>query len=117
MPRKKTKRRSPGRTLSAKEISETRPKLEAIPDLEKASELFNVAGSATRLKLLYLLEHVKNLPVSDLAERLGVSLATVSQHLSKLRIYGLVASRREAQTIYYRLTDHPFNEILRANFL
>jgi len=113
---KKTKSRFPGRTLSAKEISEIRQRLGAMPDLEKASELLNVAGSATRLKLLYLLGQDKDLPVGDLAERLGVSVSTVSQHLAKLRIYKLVASRREAQSLYYRLTDHPFNETLRTNF-
>ena len=113
----RTKRSFPGRALAGKEISEIRQRLGAMPDLEKASELFNVAGSATRLKLLYLLEHEKDLPVADLAARLGVSISAVSQHLAKLRIHGLVTPRREAQRIYYRLTDHPFNEKLRAHFL
>jgi len=116
VPTKKTKRGAPDRTLSAKEISETRQKLAAMPELEKASELFNLAGSASRLKLLHLLQREEDLPVGDLAARLGISIGAVSQHLTKLRIYGLVASRREAQSLHYRLTDHPFNEILRANF-
>lgn len=94
-----------------------RQRLAAMPDLEMASQLLNVAGSATRLKLLYFLEHEKQLPVGDLADRVGVSLSGVSQHLAKLRIYGLVAFRREAQSLHYRLTDHPFNEMLRAIFL
>jgi DNA-binding transcriptional ArsR family regulator len=43
-------------------------------------------------------------------------VSAVSQHLAKLRAYQLVAPRRDAQTIYYRLTDHKFNEKLRQNF-
>ena len=117
MPRKKTKGTSPGRTLSAKEISETREMLEAMPELERASELFKLAGNATRLKLLHLLRQQEDLPVGNLAERLGVSVPVLSLHLAKLRIHRLVASRREAQSRQYRLTDHPFNEKLRAHFL
>jgi DNA-binding transcriptional ArsR family regulator len=37
----------------------------------------------------------------------------VSQHLAKLRAYGLATTRRDAQTIYYRLTDHAFLGKLR----
>ena len=113
---KKAKDSFPGRTLSGQEISEIKQRLEATPDIERTSELLNLVGSATRLKLLYLLEHENDLPVGDLAERVGVSLSAVSQHLAKLRIHGLVASRREAQSLYYRLTDHPFNDTLRASF-
>ncbi len=105
-----------GTSISQKEISQIRQNLEVSPDLEEAANLLNLAGNATRLKLLYLLENMKELCVCDLAEMLGVSVSAVSQHLSKLRAYGLVAPRRDAQTIYYRLTDHQFNDKLRNNF-
>jgi DNA-binding transcriptional ArsR family regulator len=95
---------------------EIRQRLATMPDLEKASELLNLGGSVTRLKLLYLLEHGEDLPVGDLADRLEVSVPAVCQHLAKLRAYGLVASRRDGQNLCYRLTDHPFNETLRATF-
>jgi len=99
-----------GPSISQKEISQIRQNLERSPNLEEAADLLNLAGNATRLKLLYLLENMKELCVCDLAEMLGVSVSAVSQHLSKLRAYGLVAPRRDAQTIYYRLTEHQFNE-------
>jgi ArsR family transcriptional regulator len=41
----------------------------------------------------------------DLVERSGLSQSALSQHLAKLRDEGLVTTRREAQTIYYRLAD------------
>jgi len=35
----------------------------------------------------------------------GLSQSALSQHLAKLREEGLVATRRDGQTIYYRLPD------------
>lgn len=96
-------------SLSSKEMVHIRQNLEGTPDIEEAAELMNLAGSATRLKLLYLLNNMKELNIVDLAEMLGISVSAVSQHLAKLKTYGLVAPRRDAQTIYYRLTDHGFN--------
>lgn len=43
--------------------------------------------------------------VGELAERVGLSSSALSQHLAKLRADDLVRTRREAQTIYYRLGD------------
>jgi len=97
-----------GPTLARSEIAHIRQTLAFAPEIEEAVELFSLANSSTRLKILLLLDQLKELCVCDLAEMLDVSLSAVSQHLAKLRAYGLVTSRREAQTIFYRLTDHPF---------
>lgn len=113
--RKLMKARS-ARSEGAGDVSDIRSILEGSPDLDTAAELLNLAGNSTRLKLLYLLENAKEMCVCDLAEMLGVSVSAVSQHLAKLRAYQLVAPRRDAQTIYYRLTDHKFNDKLRKNF-
>jgi DNA-binding transcriptional ArsR family regulator len=40
-----------------------------------------------------------------LVETSGISQSALSQHLAKLREEGLVATRREAQSIHYRLAD------------
>ena len=86
------------------------------PAIDEAAELMKLAGNSTRLKLLYLLETMTEVNVSDLSELLGVSVSAVSQHLSKLRSRGLVISRRDAQTIYYRLTEHDFIGRLREEY-
>jgi DNA-binding transcriptional ArsR family regulator len=44
-------------------------------------------------------------PVGELAQHAGLAQSAASQHLAKLRAEGLVATRRHAQTIYYRLVD------------
>ncbi len=102
-------------TVSEKDIARIRQSLEGVPQIEETAELMSLAGNSTRLKLLYLLESMKEICVCDLAEMLGVSVSAVSQHLAKLKARGLVAPRRDAQTIYYRLTDHNFNSQLRQN--
>lgn len=106
-----------GPTLAQDEIAAIRKSLEFAPELEEAAELFNLASNSTRLKILFLLDRLKELCVCDLAEMLDVSVSAVSQHLAKLRAYGLTSTRRDGQTIYYRLSDHPFLEKLSPNFL
>ena len=70
--------------MSSKEMAQIRQNLEGTPDIEEAAELMNLAGNSTRLKLLYLLDNMKELCVCDLAEMLGVSVSAVSQHLAVL---------------------------------
>ena len=43
--------------------------------------------------------------VSDLSRDVGCQVPNMSQHLSVLRAAGLVASRREGTTVFYRLVD------------
>ncbi len=43
--------------------------------------------------------------VSDLSTRVGCQVPNMSQHLAVLRSAGLVQSRREGSTVFYRLSD------------
>ena len=43
--------------------------------------------------------------VSELSSRVGCHIPNMSQHLSVLRAAGLVTSRRDGSTVYYRLAD------------
>jgi len=45
------------------------------------------------------------LSVSQINERIALSQSALSQHLAKMREDGLVATRRDGQTIYYRIAD------------
>ncbi|MDX1291435.1 MAG: metalloregulator ArsR/SmtB family transcription factor [Hyphomonas sp.] len=60
-------------------------------------------ANETRLRILCVLFEGE-LPVNQIAEAVGQSLSAASQHLSKLKAEGLVASRRDGQTILYRST-------------
>jgi DNA-binding transcriptional ArsR family regulator len=48
----------------------------------------------------------------ELAEMIGLSPSNLSQHLARLREEGLVATRREGTTIYYRLSSERAHSIL-----
>jgi DNA-binding transcriptional ArsR family regulator len=51
--------------------------------------------------------------VSDLSRDIGCQVPNMSQHLSVLRSAGLVVSRREGSTVYYRLADERVLEAYR----
>jgi rhodanese-related sulfurtransferase/biotin operon repressor len=66
-----------------------------------------------RLELLELVAQGER-SVEALAERSGLSIANVSQHLQNLRRAGLVASRRQAKFVLYRLADEAILTMLAA---
>lgn len=70
----------------------------------EAAALLKALANETRLMVLCTLvggEH----SVSELQDACNLSQSALSQHLARLRDEGLVATRREAQSIYYRLDD------------
>lgn len=67
----------------------------------EAAEVLRAMASETRLKILCALS-AGEAPASQLAEYTGQSASAASQHLAKLRAAGLVETRRDGQTIYYR---------------
>jgi ArsR family transcriptional regulator len=61
-------------------------------------------ADTNRILILYTLNE-KSLNVSDLSDFLGLPQPTTSRHLKVLRDRGLVTAERDAQSIYYTLTD------------
>lgn len=76
-----------------------------------ASRLLKTLGNPHRLMVLCQLNGGER-SVGDLRAAVGLSQSALSQHLARLREDGLVATRREAQTIYYRLADAAVTEII-----
>lgn len=72
--------------------------------VELAVEVFAMLADATRVRLILALREGE-LPVNALAERAGKSAAAVSQHLAKMRLARMVATRQEGTKVYYRLQD------------
>jgi DNA-binding transcriptional ArsR family regulator len=56
---------------------------------------------------------VGELSVGDLSAVVGCQIPNMSQHLAVLRTAGLVTTRREGSTVYYRLTDQRVLEAYR----
>lgn len=74
--------------------------------------LLKAMGNARRLMLLCKLVEHGEMPVRDLAATVGLSQSACSQHLSKMRDEGLVAFRRESQTLWYRIADPRTEDLL-----
>ena len=71
----------------------------------EAAELLRALSSAPRLLVMCHLAAAGELSPGELVERVGLSQSALSQHLAKLREQGLVAYRRESQSLRYRVAD------------
>ncbi|MFB7592930.1 ArsR/SmtB family transcription factor [Streptomyces sp. NPDC056169] len=83
--------REHGRTPGARELS-------------AAAEVFALLSDPTRLHLLWLLTRGEA-DVSALTEACGAARPAVSQHLAKLRLGGLVQSRKDGRRVVYAMPD------------
>ena len=78
---------------------------------EASHFLRNIANEKRLLTLCRLMEG--ECSVGNLADRVGLSPSALSQHLNRLRQDGLVETRRDGQTIYYRLADSRVEVLIR----
>ncbi len=69
-----------------------------------AAGLLKALANETRLLILCHMGGAE-VAVGSLQERIGLSQSALSQHLAILREQEIVTTRRQGQTIYYRLTD------------
>lgn len=77
----------------------------------RASELFKALANRHRLLIVcQLIEGERS--VGELAEALGIRDSGVSQHLALLRKDGIVAARRDGQTIWYSIASTEVQELL-----
>jgi ArsR family transcriptional regulator len=85
-------------------------------DLEtKAGEVADILraiANERRLLMLCQLAELGEAHVNGLAESVGLSQSALSQHLAKMRAEGLVAFRREGQTLWYRIADPRIEQLL-----
>lgn len=79
----------------------------------RAAALLRMLGNEKRLMLLCQLADGE-LSVSEIQHRIGLSQSALSQHLALLREEGIVATRRESQTIFYRIADQAALRIIET---
>lgn len=75
------------------------------------TETFRLLADPTRVKLLWALLHGEH-SVGALAELVEAGPTAVSQHLSKLRLAGLVRTRREGTFVFYAADDEHVRRLL-----
>lgn len=84
---------------------------------EAAAELLKAMANPQRLRVLCLLVE-REMSVGEINALVPLSQSALSQHLAVLREKNLVATRREAQTVFYSVADgtvHDIIEVLHRN--
>ncbi|MEX0753057.1 MAG: metalloregulator ArsR/SmtB family transcription factor [Xanthobacteraceae bacterium] len=80
-----------------------------IAELERraaeAVQLLKLLANENRLMILCRLVAQREMSVGELAAVVELSQSALSQHLARMREEGLVATRRDAQSVYYRIAD------------
>jgi DNA-binding transcriptional ArsR family regulator len=85
-----------------------------VPDaqyVELAVEVFAMLADATRVRIILALGEGER-SVGELAATVGKSPAAVSQHLAKLRLARIVATRQEGTHVYYRLQNEHAQQLV-----
>ena len=73
-------------------------------DIDRAAQSIKAMAHPLRLKILCTLGP-EEVSVQDIVEMVGTSQSNISQHLAILRDKGILASRKDANRVYYRVSD------------
>jgi len=98
------------RAIFAEPACRPKPRLATRPLLspEEAGALertFKVLANGTRLRLLHALARCPGLPVTELAEMVGMKPQAVSNQLQRLIAEGILSNVRNGTNIHYRIVD------------
>ena len=94
-------------------IASAQTDVDLVANAHSAADLLRVLANARRLQVLCALRPGE-LSVGRIAEHVGLSQSALSQHLARLRQDGVVATRRQGQTIFYRIADPDVMTVLEA---
>lgn len=72
--------------------------------IEQASRAMKAMSHPLRLKILCILGD-KEISVQDIVDNVGTSQSNISQHLAILRDKGVLRTRKDANRVYYRVSD------------
>jgi ArsR family transcriptional regulator len=86
-------------------VTITEPLISRDEDIDRASRSLKAMSHPLRLKILCTLGD-QEISVQDIVESVGTSQSNISQHLAILRDKGILASRKDANRVYYRVSDY-----------
>lgn len=113
MPLKSTKAARPKTDRNGAPAAVSRMAMAMEANAGRAAELLKSMANAQRLRMLCLLVDGER-SVGEINRDIELSQSALSQHLARLRADGLVGTRKEAQTVYYRLADGPVVAVIKA---
>jgi len=79
----------------------------------EAARILKLLANERRLLILCRLVMEGEMSVGPLADAVGLSQSALSQHLARMREEGLLATRRDAQTVFYRIANADIGRILK----
>jgi DNA-binding transcriptional ArsR family regulator len=82
-------------------------------EVERAVATLKLLADETRLRIVWNLLHGEH-NVNELAEHLEMQPAAISHHLAKLRLTGVVRTRRDGNRIYYAAHDRHVEALVAA---
>jgi DNA-binding transcriptional ArsR family regulator len=85
-------------------MSETSHLITRDEDIERASRSIKAMSHPLRLKILCALGD-QEVSVQDIVTMVGTSQSNISQHLAILRDKGILTSRKDANRVFYRVSD------------
>jgi ArsR family transcriptional regulator len=97
--------KTPQRVASEREL--------VLPISELKAELFRALSHPARIRILETLSTGER-SVGEMQPEIGIELSHLSQQLAVLRRAGLVASRKEGQSVYYSVKDPLIADLLRV---
>ena len=88
------------------------PTLMPLEFLEVIADRFRILAHPHRLRIVELLSLEGEAPVHRILACIGLPQASTSQHLTRMRRAGLIASERRGREVWYRLSDPSCSTIL-----
>lgn len=101
MPATRAARKRPARKKASEDIFDLIGRSESI---RQASSAMQAIAHPVRLKILCLIGNAE-ISVLEIVDAVGTSQSNISQHLAVLRDSGILAARKEANKVYYRVGD------------
>lgn len=86
-------------------VETTRKELLSSDEAGELADRFRLLAEPGRLRMIYALLEAGELCVCDLAATVEASESATSHQLRQLRLAGLVRSRKQGRTVYYRVDD------------
>jgi DNA-binding transcriptional ArsR family regulator len=81
--------------------------------IERAAEVLKTVAHPLRLRIVELLESGEK-SVNELKDLLGVTQPLTSQHLSQMRMRGVLGSRRDGTLVYYSIANPDVVKVLHC---
>jgi len=79
---------------------------------ESQAEIYRIFSHSNRVQIFWLLMEAE-MSVNDIAESIEASVQNTSQHLRLMKAATILDTRREGQTIFYRIADSDIGSYCR----